>query len=285
MNEIKEHTMNNRIISVLLTVLLLITLVACNKEDEEGAVGTFDPIAEGSGQEAGDDDPNAWWQQYTTQPSGTTKSQNTTKKGETAKTSQTTKKGAQTTKAKQTTTKANQTTKKNQTTKSSNSKTTESYTRVNANTMKYEVQGGFVTLTKDGSNNYVKQSVQAYNDAFGGGISSNNVMCFTSTVAANKNSALVFIFSSASKKNADTLKVVMSYEGGKVEAFGVVTSDDTSLPLIFWPCASSGDETYTTYRNTFKECYDSQDKSLYDSQTKNFKNLLSDEHAKVFLSW
>lgn len=270
--------MNNKIISVLLSVLLLVTFAACNKEGDEDAVGTFDPIAEGTGQEAGADDPNAWWQQYTTEPSGTTtQAQGTTKKGQTTKAAQTTKKGQ--------TTKAGQTTKKNQTTKSSNSKTNELYTKVNANTMTYKVQGGVVTLTKDGSNNYVKQSVQAYNEAFGGGVTANHVMCYTSTAAENKNSALVFIFSSTSNKNADTLKVVMSYAGGNVEAFGVVTADDTSLPLIFWPCASSGNEAYTTYRSTFKECFDSQDASLYDSQTKNFKNLLSDEHAKEFLSW
>lgn len=273
--------MKNKIISVLLAVCMLVIFVACNKDETTptdeaaGQVGNQQTINE-NGENA-----DAWWQQYTTEPTGTTKAA-------------TTKKGLFGNDKKETTTKK----KATATTKKSGTSTTkapaEPYTKVDGNTMKYNVKDnsgntGVVTLTKDGSNTYIKQSIEAVNAYFGTSYSAANAVCYSSTLKGMSGFNLVYIFSGTSK-SVSNLQLVLQFKGETPISFiGMNVTDENgnqqSVSFPFWPIASSGNETYNTYLETFKTGCEETQSGYYDQGTKTFKSMLDGDNVKTFLSW
>ncbi len=273
--------MKNKIISILLAVCMLVVFVACNKDE------TTDPAGETAGQVGNQQTVNengenadAWWQQYTTEPTGTTKAAAT-------------KKGLFGNDKKETTTK-----KTTKTTKKTGTSTTkapaEPYTKVDANTMKYNVKDnsgntGVVTLTKDGSNTYIKQSIEAINSYFGTSYTAANAICYSSTLKGMSGFKLVYIFSSTSK-SASNLQIVLQFKGETPISFiGMNVTDENgnqqNVTFPFWPIASSGNETYNTYFETFKTGCEETQSGYYDQGTNTFKSMLDGDNVKTFLSW
>lgn len=273
--------MKNKIISVLLAVCMLTVFVACNK-DEETAGGENNSEQAAGHQTVNENGENAdaWWQQYTTEPTGTTKAS-------------TTKKGLFGNDKKETTTK-----KATKTTKKSNASTTkapaEPYTKVDANTMKYNVKDnsgntGVVTLTKASSNTYIKQAVEAVNSNFGTSYTAANAICYNSTLQGMSGFNLVYIFSGTSK-SASNLQLVIQFSGSNPISFiGMNVQDENgnsqNVTFPFWPIASAGSESYNSYLETFKTGCEETQSGYYDQGSNTFKSMLDGDNVKTFLSW
>lgn len=274
--------MKNKIISVLLAVCMLTLFVACNKDDD---TATGEDVAQaGNHQTVNEDGENAdaWWQQYTTEPTGTTKPASTKKGllGNGDKKETTTKKASKTT------------TKKNGTTASKTP--AEPYTKVDSNTMKYNVKDnsgntGVVTLTKDPSNTYIKQSIEAANSFFGTSYTAANAICYSSTLKGMSGFNLVYIFS-ATSKSASNLQMVVQFSGSNPISFiGMNVQDENgnkqNVTFPFWPIASTGNDAYNSYLETFKTGCEETQSGYYDQGSNTFKSMLEGENVKTFLSW
>ncbi len=274
--------MKNRLVIYLLSAVFLLSLTACSKDDAEaGTYNPQDPSA-GSATNANGENMDAWWQQYTTEPhlndggsannSVTNGNSSTTNGSGGSNSSSTTKAGSQ-----------NQPTSSRTTTKVVTAPA-EDYVKVDNNTMKYDVKNGnekgVVTLTKSGSNKFIKESLDSINKTFSSNFSASNTMCFSSTLKNMKDTTLVYVFS-GSKKDASTLRFVVQFKGDKPESFGKISIDGNDAPLNYWPCAASGDSVYTEYLNTFKQVSG----EYYSIGTETYKDLLKDECVSTFLSW
>ncbi len=273
--------MKNKITSILLAMSMLVVFAACNKDDAENSPAGNSAGSVGNQQMISDDgeNPDAWWQQYTTKPSGTTKPA-TTKKGLFGNKKETTTKKPETTKKASSTTKA--------------PAPAEPYTKVDADTMKYTVKDsngktGVVTLTKSASNAYIKQAIAAVNNSFGTSYTAANAICYNSTLEGMAGFNLVYIFSSTSK-SASNLQMVIQFSGENAISFvGMTVTDEAGtsqeMEFPYWPIATSGNETYTSYLETFKTACEDAQSGYYEQGTNTFKIMLDGDIVKIFLTW
>ncbi len=272
--------MKNRILSIILSVAMVLLFAACNK-DEDPQSGGNATGNQGAQQAASDngENPDAWWQQYTTKPSGTTRPA-TTKKGLFGG-------------KKETTTKKPEATKKPSATKAPTAPA-EPYTKVDADTLKYTVKdesgnSGVVTLTKSASNAYIKQALSAANTAFGTSYTAANAICYNSTVKGMAGFNLVYIFSGTTK-SASNLQMVVQFSGENAISFvGMTVTDETGasqdVEFPFWPLAAQGNESYNLYLEAFKEAAEGAQSGYYEQGSKTFKSMLDGDIVKIFLSW
>lgn len=260
---------------------MILVFAACNKDDAEAQGGNVTGN-QGSQQSASGngENPDAWWQQYTTKPSGTTRPT-------------TTKKGLFGGDKKETTTKKPETTKKASATKAP-AASAEPYTKVDSDTLKYTVKdesgnSGVVTLTKSASNPYIKQAVSAANTTFGTSYTAANTICYNSTVKGMAGFNLVYIFSGTSK-SASNLQAVVQFSGENAISFvGMTVTDETGasqdIEFPFWPIAAQGNETYNMYLAAFKEAAEGAQSGYYEQGSKTFKSMLDGDIVKIFLAW
>lgn len=268
---------------LLLALIILVSCSACNKDKNEEGASTFNPqnADQSGGTPEGVDNPDAWWQQYTTKPSGKGENPYVNSQTPSKKSDSPTKKGGS---------KVENTTKKTSGGSSGGSSPSDepNYTKVDADTMKYDVSNGkdngVTTLTKSASNSHIKQALEAVNSYFGTNYAAKDTMCYSSTLPNMKSTNIVFIFG-GSKKTKDSLLYVVRFESNEKVAFVTLTTDEDKAPLYFWPCASSGSEEYNAYRETFKTAVETNASGTFDKGTAVYKSLFEDENVQEFLKW
>ena len=263
--------MFKRIFAILMAFTMILSFAACNKDKKDEV--EVAPQKGGSSSDTAEGNPDAWWQQYTTKPSGTTK-QHKTQKVDKPKEEQAKKPNKKQDK-KPTTSKAKVTTKKHP--------EKDPFVKVDSHTMMYDVYSsngskqGSVTLKNNG--NDIDNATKLINSVFGTSYNSGNAVSYTSTVKANEGKTIIYIFSSTSK-TASNLQFVMIINGDQLVPFFV--SDDKQSALYFWPMASSGNDKYNEYLSQIKGiCGNDQ----YVKSTETFKEIFKDPNFKEFLTW
>ena len=271
--------MKKRFLPAALVLAFVMIFCSCGKSSSDENVATYDPMLTTTGSASADTN---WWQQYTTQPAGTTKAASSSSGSKTTAKSSGTK----------TTAKAagTKTTAKSSGSKSSGSGTATAateYKKESSNTMTFtNTNGGTTTLTKDPSNAYIKADISKLGSEMNETYTAANMMCYSDS--ANSDYHYVFVYSATSGKSASNLVYVVVFTGGASDIAAVyVSSDGNKTALYFFPYAQSGNTNYTQYREVYIKALNTaaNNEDQYTTVRDNYTALHSDNNVKTFLSW